>query len=150
LDLATASFSSSSVTTFFGKGDGTFQLAGTYAVGPNPFYLAEGDFRGDGHPDLLTANFGSNTLSRLINYGHGTFALAVDAPVGSNPTSIAVSGSPDALVLVGNYGSSDVSSIVVNPDGSFQPEQRFASGVSGPNGIALGDFLGDGRPGVLV
>ena len=37
----------------------------SYAVGPQPSVLADGDFDGDGRRDLATANFGNNTVSIL-------------------------------------------------------------------------------------
>jgi hypothetical protein len=50
-----------------GNGDGTFQTAANFGVGPNPVFLVVGDFNGDGLPDLATASSTSNRVSVLIN-----------------------------------------------------------------------------------
>ena len=56
-------------------------------------------------------------------------------------------GRPD--LAVANAGSGDVSVLLGNGDGSFQPQQRFAAGI-GPASVALGDLNGDGRPDLAV
>jgi hypothetical protein len=44
------------VSILLGKGDGTFGTAQNYAVGSNPYWVAVGDFNGDGSLDLAIAN----------------------------------------------------------------------------------------------
>ncbi|MCI0350383.1 MAG: VCBS repeat-containing protein, partial [Acidobacteriales bacterium] len=56
------------VTILLRMGDGTFQLAGSFAAGPSPFSLTTGDFNGDGVPDLAVANYTTNgAVSVLLN-----------------------------------------------------------------------------------
>ena len=47
---------SNTVSILLGNGDGTFQPAKSFLVGPNPHSVAVGDFNGDGRPDLAVAN----------------------------------------------------------------------------------------------
>jgi hypothetical protein len=47
------------VSVLLGNGDGTFQPAGSYAVGSDPDAIVAGNFTGDGHIDLAVANEGS-------------------------------------------------------------------------------------------
>jgi hypothetical protein len=66
------------VSVLRGNGDGTFQSAVNYLVGPNgsqPTSLAAGDFLGHGKIDLAVTNFIANTVSVLLNQG-GTTAPA--------------------------------------------------------------------------
>jgi len=61
-DLAVANFASGEVSVRLGRGDGTFQLTQTTAVGSRPSSITAGDFDSDSIRDLVVAN----TLSRLI------------------------------------------------------------------------------------
>ena len=73
-------------------------------------------------------------------------------PVGSLPDSI-VAGDfkGDSLtdLAVANYGANDVSILLGNGDGTFQPQATYAAG-NGPTALALGDFNGDGLLDVAV
>ena len=75
------------------------------------------------------------------------FAAAKSYPVGTSPAAVAVGdfngdGKPD--IAVANTGSSNVSILIGNGDGTFQPAVNFNAGNS-PTMIALGDFNGDGK-----
>src|SRR6202049_1746735 len=75
------------------------------------------------------------------------FAAAKSYPVGTSPAGIAVGdfngdGKPD--IAVANTGSGNVSILLGNGDGTFQPAVNYSAGNS-PSGIALGDFNGDGK-----
>src|SRR5437867_3084843 len=52
-------------------------------------------------------------------------------------------GRPD--LAVANVNSGDVSVLLGNGDGTFQPALTFAAGYA-PYSVAVGDFNGDGRP----
>jgi acetyl esterase/lipase len=72
-DLATASFSASTVSVLrgnddgSGKGDGTFQPAVDFWSGDAPSGLAVGNFDGDARPDIVVASVRNDTLSLLRN-----------------------------------------------------------------------------------
>lgn len=75
------------------------------------------------------------------------FAAAKSYPVGASPAAVAVGdfngdGKPD--IAVANTGSSNVSILLGNGDGTFQPAMNFNAGDS-PRVIAVGDFNGDGK-----
>ncbi len=52
-------------------------------------------------------------------------------------------------VVVTNYDSSDVSVLLGNGDGTFQPQRRFEA-TGAPFGLDLGDFNGDGERDMAV
>src|SRR5439155_18499410 len=60
LDLAVAGLDypdyKGTVSILLGRGDGTFEAAQRYAVGPGPSSMAVGHFNGDWHLDLGVAN----------------------------------------------------------------------------------------------
>ena len=71
-DLATANYSSNTVSVLLGNGDRTFGARTDFATAGGPYSVAIGDLNGDGKPDLATANYGSNTVSVLLGNGDGT------------------------------------------------------------------------------
>jgi uncharacterized repeat protein (TIGR01451 family) len=90
----------------------------------------------------------------LISLGYPAKSGAVDfAPpktyrVGTSPTAIVVGdfngdGKPDIAVL--NSGSRNVSILLGNGDGTFQPAKSFDVGGDNPSSIAVADFNGDGK-----
>jgi hypothetical protein len=149
-DLAAANATANNVSVLLGNGDGSFQGAVNYPVGPYPFSVAIADVNNDGFPDLITANANGNTVSVLLGNGDGSFRPAVHYGVGVYPLSVAVGdfnndGNVDLAVadsaLTG--GTSAVSVLLGNGDGTFQPALDYP--VSGhPYHVAVGDFNGDG------
>ena len=75
------------------------------------------------------------------------FAAPKSYPVGTSPAAIAVgdfNGDGKIDIAVANTGSGDVSILLGNGDGTFQPASSFSAGNS-PSAIAVGDFNGDGK-----
>jgi uncharacterized repeat protein (TIGR01451 family) len=75
------------------------------------------------------------------------FAAATGYPVGTSPSGVATGdfngdGKPD--IAVANTGSSTVSILLGNGDGTFQPAINFNAG-NNPTTVAVGDFNGDGK-----
>ena len=86
------------------------------------------------------------------------FRPEVTYPVGTGPIAAAVGdlngdGIPDlAVANAGNPGVGDdgnVSILLGNEDGTFQPAHNFVAGKN-PFSVALGDFNGDGRLDIVV
>ncbi len=130
-----------------GDGHGTFEPANPVALG-NIGVLVQGDFTGDGRLDLAASN-GSEGVLVLLGNGDGTFQPQSETPnvVGSNPEAIVAGdfngdGRLDAAVV--DSGSDDISVLLGNGDGTFEPAVAFAVG-SDVDAIVAADFNGDGR-----
>jgi hypothetical protein len=162
LDLVTANHFVDTVSVLVGDGTGAFRAAPDYRTDVQASAVATADFNGDGHPDLAVANWGNgqvtteSTVSILLNNGDGTFQAKQDYPVGSRlypePMGIAVGdfngdGIPD--LATADYGSGEVSILLGNGDGTFQPARNIPVG-GGLTAIAVADFNGDGRADIAV
>jgi hypothetical protein len=151
LDLAVADFASvNTVSVLLGNGDGTFSAPTMYAAGSLPRYVTTADFNGDGKLDLAVANQGDSTISILLGNGDGAFQPQVTYGTGFIPTFIIAAdfnGDGKLDLATPDYGDGSGSSVSVllgNGDGTFQQNTDYATGL-GPDGIAVGDFNGDGR-----
>jgi hypothetical protein len=145
-------------TTVAGASTPAFAAQQTFAVGTVDYFLAVGDFNGDGKPDLAVTNAGDKTVSVLLNTtpagaGAASFAAQTTFATGTTPYTVAVAdvngdGRPD--LVNANFGDKTVS-VLLNTTvagagtASFTAQQTFAVGTN-PFGVAVGDFNGDGRP----
>jgi hypothetical protein len=138
------------VSILLGKGDGAFQNSVNYPVGEAPFFVAVGDFNGDGKLDVVTANANSNNISILLGNGDGTLQDAVNYPVGMEPEWVAMGdfnrdGKLDLVVTNTNASATgNVSVLLGNGDGTFQPAVNYMAGRN-PESVATGDFDMDGK-----
>jgi hypothetical protein len=152
-----------SVVVLLGNGNGTFQpfTNTNYATGfCNSVAVA--DFNGDDLADIVSPNTGPSGCpseafaSVLLGNGNGFQPEAnyvVSSDVG--PGALAVGdlngdGKPDIIVSSGLYGTSQVSVLLGNGDGTFQAPTLFESGGQGAISVAVADFNGDGKPDLAV
>ena len=124
----------------------TFARPMPYPTGGESYFVAVGDFNGDGVPDLAVANFLSNTVSVLLGVGNGTFQTQVAYAVGARPRSVAIgdfNGDGFLDLAVANTGDNTVSILIGKGDGTFDAQVTYATGDA-PVSVAAGDFNHDG------
>lgn len=161
-----------SITVLINFG-GIFDLFGlgvnSFCAGPGPTALAAGDFNNDGKIDIAVANVNNNAVSVLLGNGDGSFQSAVSYSTGGGlvPSSILtldINGDGILDLAVANQGSSNVSIMIGNGDGTFQespasappslfPTVATVSGQSlgrSPVSIVAADVNGDGRLDLLT
>jgi len=143
------------VSVLLGNGDGTFRSATAFEVGFGPSSVAIADFDGDTIPDLVAANISSEDVSVLLGNGDGTFQSATDFVVGDSPLvgpiSVAVADFDGDMILdlvTANVYSNNVSVLMGNGDGSFQPAIAFVAGDE-PRVVVVADLDGDEIPDVV-
>jgi hypothetical protein len=131
-----------------------------YFSGIAPNSVVAGDFNGDGKLDLVVADSCQNSrcdtvgvVTVLLGKGDGTFGLGRKyqaGPLGTSAIFVTAGdfnrdGKLDVLAVdtgINLFG--DVSVLLGNGDGSFQPPVSYSVGGSTPVWAAAGDFNRDG------
>ena len=166
-DLVVPLFGTDLVSVRLNDGHGGFGPERRYEVGLKPSFLAVGDFNHDGKADLAVSNAGSGDVSVLLNKGDGTFFPARNYSVSSPGGGIAgisigtfsleavdLTGNGNLDLVTANSVSNDVSVLMGNGDGTFQPALTYPIGTGAGQGLlpfALSVLpLGPGRPDDLV
>jgi hypothetical protein len=132
-----------------------FQTALAHTRGDS---LAVGDFDGDGKLDVAVSGnrYISSSFSllpatqALKGKGDGTFSPLSTATVGMLPSeTFAMDVNADGVLdlVVFNENSHDISILLGNGDGTFQPQQQWGvgSGEKLAGGLAVGSIRGNGK-----
>jgi hypothetical protein len=127
-------------------------------VGKGPGFIAIADVNHDGKPDLLVANEDDGTISVLLGDGEGHFRPAPGSsfPCNPKPNDIAVAdmtGNGNLDLVIANHQTPYITILLGDGKGSFRPAPHspFATqSYPHPHGVAVGDFMGDGKPAVVT
>jgi hypothetical protein len=144
-------YGAAELSVLVGNGDGTFQDAQPYSLGPNfdGGTMVAGDFNGDGRIDLAFA--GPGVTSILLGNGDGTFQPMVTNAGGAIPDAVVAAdfnGDGTLDLARANSFSDDVSVVLGKGDGTFVDAGEF---VTAPHSTPLvADANGDGTDDVLV
>jgi hypothetical protein len=162
LDVATANAAGdggfSDVSILLGNGDGTFQARQSVLAGDSPWQVKTADLDRDGVPDLVVPDSNSSFVHVLLGNGDGTFSEKPTVSVGFGPVAVAIADFNRDGVLdlaVENKGAGDtnnleISIVLGNGDGTFQPEVRVSLERSRASSIMSADLNGDGSPDLIV
>jgi hypothetical protein len=143
------------VSTFLSQGDGTFLLEQTVplprASADFPDAITAGLVDANGTVDLVVANLLTRNVTILKNTGvagSGRFEIDQSLSIGGiAPSSVQLGdldGDGDNEIVTTNLLSNDVSILVNNGDGTFEPVVRLAAGF-GPAYARLVDLDLDGH-----
>ena len=157
------------IGVLLGKGDGTFQPVVSYfsggAIGSG---VSLADVNGDGLLDAIAMNScqelgggcDNGSIGVLLGKGDGTFFPVVPYPASFSPISVTIAdlngdGHQDVVVfgeesLPTTTQETQLSVLLGNGDGSFQPETKYSGGGYGPTWVAIGDVNHDGKLDAIV
>ena len=143
-DIVVANEGSSDVSVRLANGNGTFQPETRVAAGGEPFFLTVADVDNDTRPDLVVMN---SRVFVVFGNGDGSFVAAQrfstlgNDPLGADVVDLNGDGLLD--VVTANDSTSDISVMLADVNGGFQPEQRFTLSDS-PTDLVVDDLNGDG------
>src|SRR5260221_4911715 len=132
----------------------------TVSVSPGvtgvPASMATADLNNDGKIDLAIVDGSSTSVSVLLGNEDGTFLPEVIYTTDPTGTASAIAigdfdadGNQDLVVANVGNGSSTISILLGNGDGTFQPQVAWAVG-NHPSGIVVSEFNGDGDADVAI
>ncbi len=144
------------VNVLLGNGDGTFQAARTFDIGPGlgsvPVReLALVDVNNDGVLDIVVSDPNGGSVSVLLGNGDGTFKPERSSDATPQPDSLAVGdfngdGIPDLVVLERTTGATSLAVLIGKGDGTFKPPQLLSIPWDVTTvAVRVGDFTGTGK-----
>ena len=157
-DLVYADFTG--IGVMLGKGDGTFSSSYFSGGSIADWYLATGDFNGDGNQDIVAlVSYPPSEVgySFFAGRGDGTFQPPLSTPLQGSPAAIVSGdfngdGKLDLAILftIENAGTADQVTIYLgNGDGSFRQGAVYPTGPTA-NWMLAGDLNNDGRLDLVV
>jgi hypothetical protein len=127
-------------------------------VGKGPGFIATADVNHDGKLDLLVADTEDGSISVLLGDGkrHFTPGPGSPLPCNPNPNDIVVTdmngdGNPD--LVIANHQTPYITVLLGDGTGRFKPSPHSPFATQShphPHGVAVADFMGNGKPAVVT
>jgi FG-GAP-like repeat len=155
-DLITTTRGDGSIRVLPGDAVGGFGAALAFAAGDDPVQGGAGDVNGDGIPDLIVIGHLSNSLYLRLGQGNNQFAPPLRYPLRNHGNNFVVTDlNRDGLadVVVSHDGSGQsiyLTAFLGSATGELQPAWELGTTYFTTEGVAAGDFDGDGNTDVAV
>ena len=147
-DLQAINVVSNTLGIRLNNGDGTFGDVVHYLGGITPTFLACDDFNNDEDLDVAVPYAVTSSVSVFLGSGHGTLQLGGSYPV-ANLLHLEIASTPFGIVtgdfnrdgcadiVTSNIVSNNVSSMIGNCDGTFEPPNTFPIMSSNTTGLTV-------------
>ena len=149
VDIVTANYNRNTVSVLLGNGDGTFSAPNDFDVGGRTTEVVVDDFNADGKPDVAAL-----TDARvMVMLGNGDGSLRMLAGyIENQPSALAtarlISGASSDLAVT--VGSSSITLLVGNGDGTFHYSTYIEEIGTNADAVAIADINADGKQDLIV
>jgi hypothetical protein len=117
----------SELTVFLGNGNGTFQSGKSYPAGTDAYYVAVGDFNGDGKVDLATPDNRYDDVVVLLNTGVASFSPTT--PLVFKKQAVGTKSAAQKVTLT-NTGETPLTIPAMKVAGQFAMSSTCGKGVA--------------------
>ncbi|MBS1790760.1 MAG: VCBS repeat-containing protein [Acidobacteria bacterium] len=155
-DVVVALGNQAGVLVAYGDGAGSFGSPKTYMAGRDNSDVVVADFNKDSKPDIVVVGGNlqsAGSVNLLLANAMGEFNLDPrNFTAGQTPSTVVaadLNGDRNQDLVVGNYGSNDISILMGDGKGNFSTAINIPVGIS-PSAIGVGDFNKDGNLDLVV
>lgn len=162
-DLVVGDRSAAKIHILLGRGDGRFDMSGTYDAAAGMLMIALADLNHDGRQDVVLTCYPDpgivNQTTVWLGNGDGTLSNRHDYSPGPNQVTVAIAdyngdGHPDLAFSIYGASNTDASRVAIldgKGDGTFwEPARVIQTGCCGTYSVLASDFDADGRMDLVV
>ena len=157
-DVVVSASSSNLISVYLQKEDGALEEQHQYATNAGPDAVVVADFNNDGKHDIAVSHWTSANVGVFYQQSDGSLGTLVAYPAPQagyddiDAGDVNHDGLTDIVKMSGQgYANPSLSILYQKPTGGFDAPVSYDIGGSNlSNGVAVGDFTGDGRDDVAV